>query len=725
MADNLDLSLRIRALVEGLRNVEGLTDELEQLARQANKPLPDPTDDMDTGARSAADSMARLRTQVVQLAAALGVGKLATSLVQTAAQFEKFGAQLRTIEGSSEAAEQSLDWITEFAKKTPYDLEQVTQAFVSMKAYGIDPTDGALETLGNTAAAMGKPLQQAVEALADAMTGEYERLKEFGIRATTEGDQVTFRYIQNGQEMAKTAQKNSQAMIQDTLQAIWNERYAGGITTMQDSWMGMTSNLGDLWTGFQREIADAGAFDALKDVLRELLDEVNRLSKSGELKQWAKGVSDALVALINGMVSLTKFMAENADTITELVAVYGVYRLMTSKVVAGTLAMAKAMTTLNAATVATGAGVVKLSATMRNIGWAAIAVQAYQVTTGILEMAEAWEDAAEAMKEHRANTAEHGAEMAETYARISKETGVLIRDQDGLRKAVADGVLAIDKATGKWRLASEAMADTGEAAEIAAPAMEEYKARLFDTAEAAQKFAQHMLSSASATQEAADTQLSAASVAERFEERLKAQEAALNQETAQLREARSEQASIEQEFDDLIKKITQPEIDDVGLGDVFSKINQAAAAASSGQNDLAIETAREGGQLLEKLSEKGSETAGTLKYLGERLKAVASEASGNKVQAEGADVTGAEAAVNALKGQLAGLESDFASSGTAAAQAYINAMQQVFDQTTLKPPAAPAPDPAGSRQRPSYRREQNLFTDGTHFDREIERRGPK
>ena len=45
---------------------------------------------------------------------------------------------------------------------------------------------------GDTASAMGKSLDDMVEAVADAATGEFERLKEFGIRASKNGDRVSF-----------------------------------------------------------------------------------------------------------------------------------------------------------------------------------------------------------------------------------------------------------------------------------------------------------------------------------------------------------------------------------------------------------------------------------------------------------------------------------------------------------------------------------------------------
>lgn len=45
---------------------------------------------------------------------------------------------------------------------------------------------------------MGKDLGQAVEAIADAVNGENERLKEFGIRSKKQGETFTYTYTLDG-----------------------------------------------------------------------------------------------------------------------------------------------------------------------------------------------------------------------------------------------------------------------------------------------------------------------------------------------------------------------------------------------------------------------------------------------------------------------------------------------------------------------------------------------
>jgi len=121
-------------------------------------------------------------------------------MVRISADFERQKSILKVLEGDAQGAEKSFEWIKEFAAKTPYELGQVTEAFIKARSYGIDPTNGTLQTLGDTAAAMGKDIIQAVEAMADAMTGENERLKEFGIKAKIEGDNVAYSWTSTSGE---------------------------------------------------------------------------------------------------------------------------------------------------------------------------------------------------------------------------------------------------------------------------------------------------------------------------------------------------------------------------------------------------------------------------------------------------------------------------------------------------------------------------------------------
>ncbi|EKA5635579.1 hypothetical protein OKZ62_001480 [Vibrio navarrensis] len=250
------------------------------------------------------------------LVAAGGAFAFQQTFVKTAAEFEKMEVILNRLEGSKEKGAQSLAWVSDFAAKTPYDLAQVTESFIQLKAYGLDPVkNGLLQTLGDTSAAMGKPIEQAVEAIADAVTGENERLKEFGIKARVEGDEIVYAYTKNGKEMEARADAASREMIQSTLQSIWNDKYGGAMDDLSKTWIGMWSNIGDQATRFQNKVMASGAFDLLKGEVQTLLDTLNEMDANGELDELAKTISNELVSGLKTAFEVGKGLADVLGTV--------------------------------------------------------------------------------------------------------------------------------------------------------------------------------------------------------------------------------------------------------------------------------------------------------------------------------------------------------------------------------------------------------------------------
>ena len=181
----------------------------------------------------------------------LGAGAAA---VKAAADYETLETSLKTILGSSEAASNAMKWIADFAAKTPYQMDTVAASFAKLSAAGFDATK-YIGVLGDTASAMGKSLDQSVDMFTDAATGEFERLKEFGIKARTEGDKVTFTWQQNGQAMSKTVLKSS-TDITAGLTGILS-KFKGGMEEQSKTLNGSLSNLADNATAFGRAIGQS------------------------------------------------------------------------------------------------------------------------------------------------------------------------------------------------------------------------------------------------------------------------------------------------------------------------------------------------------------------------------------------------------------------------------------------------------------------------------------
>jgi phage tail tape-measure protein len=233
-------------------------------------------------------------------AAAAGAagGFALADMFRTVSQFEQFQVILEGTEGSAGKAKASLAWVQKFAEQTPYELAEVTKAFVDMRNLGLNPMDGSLKALGDGASAMGLPLEQAVAMLGDATTFQFERLREFGITASQENDKVTLNYIKNGKKMSRTVAKDALA-VKEAVTGIFSERSGGAMERQSKTMSGIMSNLSDKWKGFLLRVGQAGIFDKVKAGLESILAWVTRLEKSGQLDAWAKGISDGLIEAYN------------------------------------------------------------------------------------------------------------------------------------------------------------------------------------------------------------------------------------------------------------------------------------------------------------------------------------------------------------------------------------------------------------------------------------------
>jgi phage tail tape-measure protein len=238
-----DLLIRIDATTEQLRReLKRAESATEGTANKIDKSLAK----VDSRFVSMAKTAAKAGLAMAATFGALGAAKL----VSVARETDILDAQLKTATGSAEAAASAFQSLERIEAETPYSLQQVVGAFVKLKNLGLDPSRDALMSYGNTASAMGKSLDQMIEAVADASTGEFERLKEFGIRAKNQGDTIAFTF----RGITQTV-KNNAAEIEGYLRKIGDTEFAGAMTDRANSLDGALSNLGDSWDALFRTIS--------------------------------------------------------------------------------------------------------------------------------------------------------------------------------------------------------------------------------------------------------------------------------------------------------------------------------------------------------------------------------------------------------------------------------------------------------------------------------------
>lgn len=230
-------------------------------------------------------------------AAAFAVQKLITfgkQIIDVTARFEKYRAVLVNTLGSNSEAQKSMAMIQKFAAETPFGVDELTSSFVKLANQGFKPTADEMRSLGDLAAANGKSFDQLTEAIIDAQTGEFERLKEFGIRASKEGDNVTFAFkgVQTQTEFTSDA-------IREYILGLGQvEGVSGGMAAISQTLSGRISNLGDAWDSFLLSLGDSGfgnivahiigglssMLDAISDTISRITDPIAYYQKQSDQK---------------------------------------------------------------------------------------------------------------------------------------------------------------------------------------------------------------------------------------------------------------------------------------------------------------------------------------------------------------------------------------------------------------------------------------------------------
>lgn len=251
--------------------------------------------------------MGGLKTVAAGMVAAVTIKEVLGKLVSVQREFDVLNSSLITVTGSAAAAEREMAWLKQFAKETPFGLEQVVGGFVRMKSLGLDPTSEALTSFGNTASAMGKSLNQMIEAVADASTGEFERLKEFGIKARKEKDQVSLTF-----QGVTTTVRNSAEEITAYLEAIGNTAFFGAMEERAKTLDGAIAELGDTWDELFRTINEAGvgsiiyesvqlAIGAIQDAT-DIIDAMNGVMGDGaEMARLFQVAQDSVSVALQGL----------------------------------------------------------------------------------------------------------------------------------------------------------------------------------------------------------------------------------------------------------------------------------------------------------------------------------------------------------------------------------------------------------------------------------------
>ncbi len=264
--------------------------------------------------------------------------KIIESTIEVGSYFEQTRITLSTLFQSDAIAEDKIDWLLDFAKTTPFDVENLTSAFVSMKAMGVDASTELQMASGATQSLMGylgdlnayRPdldMSYIIRGVRNAMGGNTRSL-DMILDIDSEG-------------MIGKTFDNIETDLPALVQALGVE---GMMAKLEGTWQQKLTNMGDAWTILALRISDAGLFAGAKEILGIVADYLGSLtSDENEERLFAiaqvlsdaftsileplKGVAEWLVNLTDKFIDFAIANPELVQGILKVVAVFGALML--------------------------------------------------------------------------------------------------------------------------------------------------------------------------------------------------------------------------------------------------------------------------------------------------------------------------------------------------------------------------------------------------------------
>lgn len=291
-AENDEFSQAVKAMVAQMR-------DLRKEQREAKKS----SDRFEVSQAKLEKSIRRTALRIVALVGGFELMRRSTRfIVGTAKEFEQLEARLISVTGSTEAAASAFELITDFARTTPFEIQNLVEAFTQLSAAGLTPTRDQLRDLGNFAAATGRDITELVSAIVKAGAGNSRELQKFFVQTRTEGEKlrVTFR--------GATAEidRNFESVL-DHFAELGRTNFGDAMERQMGTLSGALSNLQDSASIFANTVGERGLTAELTELVRVLDDTV------GSSDELAEILGGALASAVRTAGNNLVFLIQHAE----------------------------------------------------------------------------------------------------------------------------------------------------------------------------------------------------------------------------------------------------------------------------------------------------------------------------------------------------------------------------------------------------------------------------
>jgi hypothetical protein len=329
--DKVSISIEIEKIGRGLQEVKG---EIQALGKQSQTATAAMNKGFNTVTKGiSAVGLAIKAIPVMALITAVHkIAGLPASIIKTGTAFETLKFQLRAVSSTIKEADADFEMIRQFAAKTPFMTQNVTQAFIMLKAVGLQPTTKEMETFGNVAFAMGRDITDVAQSI---IALETEVLRRLGIQLDRTGKKAV---IMSGDMRVEV--ENSINAIRDAVIDVWEKRFPGAMKEAEKSWKGLAALLASEWDELKALLAES-ILPTMKDVVVWLIKATQAVrdyfaawregtrqnlerqleaqrQKLAELRKEASSFGAAVEKIIDPMSGLTVTVIENTQNTDEL-----------------------------------------------------------------------------------------------------------------------------------------------------------------------------------------------------------------------------------------------------------------------------------------------------------------------------------------------------------------------------------------------------------------------
>ena len=275
-----------KTIAAGKRPIKSVEFALDRLGRKATH-IPK---NIISGFSRIPRALGPIGTAIGTAFAVGGIASFTKGVTNTLAEFERMEAVLENTLGSKGAAKFVMNDISKFASKTPYQVNELTNSWVKLANQGFRPSMAEMTKLGDLASSTGKSFDQLSEAIIDGQVGEFERLKEFGIRAEKSGNKIAFTF----KNQRKVVDNNSQSIRSYLLSLGEAEGVQGAMNKISKTTGGLLSNLQDRWIILKKTFGEANKW------LIELgIKTANKaVAKLQVFAQWTKNNKEMLQSYV-------------------------------------------------------------------------------------------------------------------------------------------------------------------------------------------------------------------------------------------------------------------------------------------------------------------------------------------------------------------------------------------------------------------------------------------